>query len=574
MSHNVFISFSSKDLETATRIYEGLSHRGVKCWISSRHVSPGGNYMNEIVSALTSSSVMVLIYSKNANLSKEIERELALAGQHQLTVIPLKIDDVVPSGAFIYSLATSQWVEVFPNVENTLDTVAATIKAITERTERFAHEVRQALEEDGVIEPTDQKYLEDEVGVRMGLTAAQSRSIIKRVIGDSARSTSQDRESDYLRLIGEVLEDGKITSLEKKRLADRARSLGIDNVRAEVLLEQERNRNGIADISQVSAASLPRADEHIASGVDDGEKDSDEVGDHNRRGEGIGHSMDRPAEPHVIADTAGGGRDDDYADSDEETPWEYFQLGNMTAGQVLDSPESKELAGYIAFYAIEDEEDIGTVLEQLKKASPSALVKDVVENYANFLDVNAVGEFSVSDARNWSLGRVIKKLIDGLSLDEVQRILDETHGKTKVWKAFVAYWPDTDADDEMPDDLLNWDYHALGDMKAGEVLSHSEAPYLIQGIATFAEKTEQTVRKYLKEANPDGLVKDVVKHYQNVLDPDILSLWNVASARDLALEKVIAQVFEIEDLPEITKILNETHGRTLLGKAFSGHWPK
>ena len=52
--------------------------------------------MNEIVSALTSSSVMVLIYSKNANLSKEIERELALAGQHQLTVIPLKIDDVVP----------------------------------------------------------------------------------------------------------------------------------------------------------------------------------------------------------------------------------------------------------------------------------------------------------------------------------------------------------------------------------------------------------------------------------------------------------------------------------------------
>lgn len=574
MSHNVFISFSSKDNETALSIYEGLSHRAVKCWISSRHVSPGGNYMNEIVSALTSSSVMVLIYSKNANLSKEIERELALAGQHQLTVIPLKIDDVVPSGAFIYSLATSQWVEVFPNIENTLDTVATTITAITERTEKFAHEVQQALEEDGVIEPTDQKYLEDEVGVKMGLTAAQSRAIIKRVLGDSPRSTGQERESDYLKLIGEVLEDGKITSLEKRRLADRAKSLGIDDVRAEALLEQERNKNGVADNSRPIAESLPGVGEHIASRVDGDEKDSDADDGHNWKGRDTERSVDRPSESHVIPDTTGGGSNVDFVDSDEETPWEYFQLGNMTAGQVLESPESGELAGYITFYVIEDEEDTGPVLEQLKKASPGALVKDVVENYANFLDADTISEFSVSDARNWSLGRVIEKLIEGLSLDEVEGVLDETHGKTKVWKAFLEYWPDTEAGDEMPDDLLKWDYHALGGMKAGEVIAHAEVGHLIQGIAMFAQKSDRTVRKYLKESNPDGLVKDVVKHYKDILDPGVLASNNVATARDLELEKVIAEVFRIADLAEITRILHETHGRTLLGKAFSKHWPK
>ncbi len=574
MSHNVFISFSSKNNETALRIYDGLTNREVKCWISSKHVPPGGNFMNEIVSALSSSSVMVLIYSHDANLSKEIEKELALAGKYQLTVIPLKIDDVEPSGAFEYSFSTSQWIEVFPNIENTLDTVAVTIKTITERTEKFAHEVQQALEEDGVIEPTDQKYLEDEVGVRMGLTAAQSRAIIKRVIGDSARSTVQDRESDYLKLIDEVLEDGKISSLEKRRLADRARSLGIDDVRAEVLLEQEKCKKGIAENSRPVVNALPRVEEHIASRVDDVEKHSKADDGLDRKGEDAGHSVDRPAESHLIPDTAGESSNLGFVDSYEETPWEYFQLGNMTADQVLESPDSADLAGYIAFYAIGDEEDTGPVLDQLKKASPGSLVKDVVEDYADFVDADWVGDLSVSDARNWSLARVIKKLIEELSLNDIERVIDKKNGNTKIRKAFFEHWPDTEAsDEEQPDDALNWDYLALGEMRAGEVLAHPERNDLIQGIAMFADKTERTVRKYLEESNPAGLVKDVVKNYQDILDPDVLASMNIATARDLELGKVIAQVLEISDLAEVQRILDDTNGNTKVWKAFVEYWP-
>lgn len=269
--HNVFISFSSKDMETALHIFDGLTSRAVKCWISSKHVPPGGNYMNEIVNALVASSVMVLVYSRNANLSKEIERELALAGQHQLTVIPLKIDDVVPSGAFIYSLATSQWIEVFPNIDKTLDMVAATIKVITDKTEKFALEVQDALEKDGVIEPTDLKYLEEDIGAQMGLTSAQSRAIIKRVVGDPTRSTVHDREHEYLKLVAEVLEDGKITSLEKRRLIDRAKYLGINDVRAEALLKQE-NIKICADASKSHMGSLSTANIPDES-EEDGESD-------------------------------------------------------------------------------------------------------------------------------------------------------------------------------------------------------------------------------------------------------------------------------------------------------------
>jgi len=241
MNHNVFISFSSKDIETAIRIHDGLTNRGVKCWISSKHVSPGGDYQTEIVNALAASCVMVLVYSQNANSSLEIPKEIALAGQYQLTVIPLKIDDVIPSGGFMFALATSQWVNVFPDIEMILDNVALQINSLTGRIEKFTMQVRQALEEELEEERTittkDQEFL-GKIGVGLGLTISQSRAVIKSVIGTPLQSL-KERELVHLKIINEVLEDRKISSIEKWRLKDSAKSLGISDVRAQELLDQE-----------------------------------------------------------------------------------------------------------------------------------------------------------------------------------------------------------------------------------------------------------------------------------------------------------------------------------------------
>jgi len=237
MNHNVFISFSSKDIEIATRIHNGLTNRGVKCWISAKHVSFGGNYQNEIPDALAASSVMILIFSQNANSSPEIQKEMALAAQHQLTVIPLKIDDVIPSRGFAYNLATSQWVNVFPDIEMILDNVALQINSLTSRIEKFTTVVRQALEEDGIIEAKDQEFLE-KIGFGLGLTSSQSLAVIKSAIG-APLPPIKERESDFLKIINDVLEDRKISSIEKLRLKDSAKSLGISDVRAQELLDQE-----------------------------------------------------------------------------------------------------------------------------------------------------------------------------------------------------------------------------------------------------------------------------------------------------------------------------------------------
>jgi hypothetical protein len=244
MSHDVFVSFSTKDAETAHRIYDGLNFRGVSCWISSKNIPAGSNYQSEIPNVLKTAKVMVLVFSKNANSSGEIEKELALASQNRLTVMPLKIDDAQPTNAFTYNLATSQWVEAFPDFERNLDSVANTIKVVIGKIEAFTLEVRQALEEDSVIGPTEQKFLE-EMASDFGIAPERARRIIKDVVGSSVVLDSPDSVRKYLEVIADVLADGKVSNIERKLLALRAKDFGISPTRADALLQEEIEKAGL-----------------------------------------------------------------------------------------------------------------------------------------------------------------------------------------------------------------------------------------------------------------------------------------------------------------------------------------
>ncbi|WP_165498123.1 SUMF1/EgtB/PvdO family nonheme iron enzyme [Siculibacillus lacustris] len=119
--HDVFISFSSKDIRLAEIIREKIETSGPRCWISSRDVAPGDNYQAAIVEAIRRARVMVLVFSSNANASHEISKELALASQNELTVIPARVEDVVPSDAFRFELATRQYIDLFRDWDAALD---------------------------------------------------------------------------------------------------------------------------------------------------------------------------------------------------------------------------------------------------------------------------------------------------------------------------------------------------------------------------------------------------------------------------------------------------------------------
>jgi hypothetical protein len=130
MSAKVFISHSSNDHKVAQTICTALEHRGLVCWMASRDVGPGQNYMDAIVRAIRDAKVMVLVFSQNANISSEILKELSLASKYKVNVIPARIEDVVPSEAFELEFATRQWIDLFDNWEREIERLTSWIISI------------------------------------------------------------------------------------------------------------------------------------------------------------------------------------------------------------------------------------------------------------------------------------------------------------------------------------------------------------------------------------------------------------------------------------------------------------
>jgi hypothetical protein len=125
----IFITYSSKDDKVARTICTALENRGLACWISSRNVKPGQNYQEQIVKAIRAAKIMVLVFTTNANNSNEIKKELSLASQNNLIVIPVRIENVPPNEAFAYEFATRQWIDFFDDWENSITRLAELIAA-------------------------------------------------------------------------------------------------------------------------------------------------------------------------------------------------------------------------------------------------------------------------------------------------------------------------------------------------------------------------------------------------------------------------------------------------------------
>ena len=124
MTAPVFISHASGDKKIAFAICKVLEDNGIACWISGRDVGPGQNFQERIVRAIRAAKVMVLVFSSNANNSNEIKKELVLASQNKLTIIPVRVEDVLPNDALAYELTTCQWLEMLEDWEKATATLA------------------------------------------------------------------------------------------------------------------------------------------------------------------------------------------------------------------------------------------------------------------------------------------------------------------------------------------------------------------------------------------------------------------------------------------------------------------
>ncbi len=112
----------------AREVAQFLEAEGLRCWFSSRDVSGGQNYQETIVNAIERASGMVFLFSTNSGASGEVKKELSLAGRVNAPVFPLRLSPITPSGALRYELATRQWIDMFPDREEALLKLAASIR--------------------------------------------------------------------------------------------------------------------------------------------------------------------------------------------------------------------------------------------------------------------------------------------------------------------------------------------------------------------------------------------------------------------------------------------------------------
>lgn len=114
MAHDLFVSYSQPDKEAAFALVQRLEARGISVWIAPRDVSPAADWAAEIIDAISSARLMVLVFSSSSNDSGQVRREVERAVHKQLPILPFRIEDVLPSKSLEYFLSTQHWMDAFP----------------------------------------------------------------------------------------------------------------------------------------------------------------------------------------------------------------------------------------------------------------------------------------------------------------------------------------------------------------------------------------------------------------------------------------------------------------------------
>ena len=143
MAHDVFVSYSVKDKTTADAICASLEANGIRVWIAPRDVMPGSDWGESIIEAIEQSKVMILVFSANSNASPQIKREIERSVNKGVTVVPFRIDDILPSKTLEYFISTQHWLDAFtPPLEKHLDNLVSILHSIFTKQEGKVAEPR------------------------------------------------------------------------------------------------------------------------------------------------------------------------------------------------------------------------------------------------------------------------------------------------------------------------------------------------------------------------------------------------------------------------------------------------
>jgi hypothetical protein len=114
MAKEIFVSYSQPDRACAFELVAQLEAGGVDCWIAPRDVAPAADWAAAIIEAISNARIMVLVFSASSNASPQVRREVERAAHKQVRILPLRIENVLPSQSLEYFLSAAHWLDAFP----------------------------------------------------------------------------------------------------------------------------------------------------------------------------------------------------------------------------------------------------------------------------------------------------------------------------------------------------------------------------------------------------------------------------------------------------------------------------
>ncbi|MBN2878424.1 MAG: TIR domain-containing protein [Clostridia bacterium] len=109
---DVFISYSHKDKDLGDAICHYLESDSIKCWMAPRDIVPGEKWAKSIAGAIPKAKVLLLVFSSHSNVSDQVLREVELAISNGKIIVPVRVEDIKPTGEMEYYLSTVHWIEI------------------------------------------------------------------------------------------------------------------------------------------------------------------------------------------------------------------------------------------------------------------------------------------------------------------------------------------------------------------------------------------------------------------------------------------------------------------------------
>ncbi len=135
MVPDLFISYSTKDIEIANIIRVALEKADVQCWMAAEDILPSEIYGQTIINAINTSHLVILIFTSNANESKHVLSEIDRAYNKKKPIILFRVQDVSLSDALEYYLSTASWLNALdPPIERHLQKLIKTVKLLLSKT--------------------------------------------------------------------------------------------------------------------------------------------------------------------------------------------------------------------------------------------------------------------------------------------------------------------------------------------------------------------------------------------------------------------------------------------------------